>query len=259
MFPVATAVDDDPNFVLAACKLIKSLKAQGDVFSAYYCLYESLSKENEGVLVEAGWAPAQVSIPDYPLGFVKSRCIWYRHLLPGLVDSEFVLYLDSDMLAVASLEPVRHLPNFMRRYGKHVGWVNWPAPLLYPYNTAFGLYDVPAWREHKYAESIFKLGAEWQANPGAEVVVPVFGGDEIKLVAGCTSWGPDEVAANLVMAGKVFPVWPEWNYVPGFYNTRIVHFAGPKPWMDGQNRHGASPSIISGNEFPRYRKLWRET
>jgi lipopolysaccharide biosynthesis glycosyltransferase len=176
----------------------------------------------------------------------KAACL--RMAAPEIVERDRILYLDSDLLARASLQevfasdlgecPVAGVPDFEAEAlarAPHINWLGLPAGDPY-INTGVMVMDLARLREERFLE---KVHATQQSPLAAELR---FG---------------DQCLLNSVLAGRKALLDPRWNIhttripLAAFHylfvsGTRgIFHFCGvEKPWMDG-----ASPSL---------RNLWTE-
>lgn len=172
----------------------------------------------------------------FPAGYFP-RSVWYRVLLPELMPhADKVLYLDSDMVAADSLQPLwqvdlgDHLLGavtnpfypFMPPHAENLGL----APGDY-FNSGMLLMNLAAMRAHGTLTRCIEFA---RAQPHAAY--------------------PDQDALNLVCRGRWLPLHPRWNaqstlfelpaaslpWPPGEVDHAVrkpalVHFIGPfKPW-----------------------------
>lgn len=167
------------------------------------------------------------------------RLTWYRMLLPELLpDLSRALYLDTDTLVVAPLQPLWQtdlgdrwlgavtnplFPSMRRRIEADLGL---PGGALY-FNSGVLLLDLDAWRANDVTERVLEVVAS-----GVPIV-----------------W-PDQDALNAVLHEHWLPLHPRWNAMPALFelprrhaphpatlvreavaDPAVVHFVGPhKPW-----------------------------
>jgi lipopolysaccharide biosynthesis glycosyltransferase len=175
---------------------------------------------------------------NLPTPFHLPLAAYYRLLIPLLISSDKVLYLDSDLLIKSSIRPLWDLDlednyvaatlEFTRNwhpdlpFNKEVGYVNSGVLLI---NSAL-------WRKENFAEKVLTFARNFP-----------------KLIQFA-----DQCAINACIEGKVKLLSPEWNLQAFIYerrfkkldvwtdeqvklakkNPKIIHFSGSlKPWHWG--------------------------
>ena len=164
-----------------------------------------------GMIERQGGTISFVEIPDeridgLPITQHFSRAMWYRIHLPELLPNvERVLYLDADLIALDSLEPLWETDlkgNYVAAVTNVFGpWdVDYPAKLGLPspesyFNTGVLLMDLDEMRADNCTTAL----------------------RECALEHGEAFWFPDQDAMNVVLAGRRLPLHPRWNSMSALF------------------------------------------
>lgn len=186
--------------------------------------------------------PTQVHFP---------ASIYYRYILPLILDIPRVLYMDADIICMGSLQELFNisLADKIAAAVPDVEWMNQKR------NKALNLHN------HRYFNSgvlLFDI-KKWNEQNTLEKVIAALIGEPKKFRY------PDQDALNVVLTGRIQYLDDKWNHLnvvtEGQKNSILLHFAAhPKPW------NIAWPISKVCNEFTkdiyrRYEQLtpWKES
>lgn len=248
-YPVITAVDD--RMVEAAIKLLRSInKHAKGAFSDYVCLYEALSLDpaNLTKLRGAGWRTLPTDVPELPapVGTVPDKVARLRSNIPDLFPNDsYALYLDADMLFVHDTPESSEWPVWVGQ--NCVGAVRCASVEEEYYNSGFMLMNLDLWRKLKIGERSLTMLEEW-----------------IKTGAASGNETPhDENVLNylfkkhgVIAMPAALNVTPGRPGEPNEEKWRIVHFRGPKPWID--YAEDDKRQILMDSRFHKYANVWRD-
>lgn len=245
-FPILTQADD--GFMEAALKLKRSLDGQNNpTFSDYICLHdETLSSLGQSALEEAGWRLERVQVPDLKIGSVPQKASLFRAKIVDVVDTEFALFLDADMLVVDSLFEIADWPEKMN--GCFTGAVHYPEYSIGHYNIGLLFINVRKWREMNVGANLLA----YLEKTKEELLKHDLGKQEIPY--------DEYYLSRLFVQEGVFDIPRMFNVTPGYpvcaKPYKIVHFRGPKPW-DTESEE-KFPQLTEA-DYPKYAKLWRQS
>ena len=263
----------DSHYVWPACVAIRSLVRnwRGKWPVVVYCLCDtSVGPDHLAALhAAAGSGPARLRIiqsaftfPDLRIGYITPMG-YARLIAPQLIDAEFLLYLDCDMLACTSVDtlfrpiggdcPIAAArdPYIPELATPHVEQSRFPLgdrnPVDPYFNSGLLLVDVARWRSERLSQRAMELvnNLEWR---------PLFG---------------DQDTLNFLVEGRFELLDPHWNVMPvsviqdtldfTFYGERytpmlyqrsleqspwIMHYADRGEALDdGVCRRPATPSL----------------
>lgn len=158
-----------------------------------------------GMVERMGGAISFVSIPDerivgLPINLHFSRAMWYRVYLPAMLpDVDRVLYLDADLIAVDSLEPLWET-NLGDNYVAAVTNVFGPWDMHYPGKLGLSGPEV------YFNTGVILMNLDQLRRIDSSTALR-----EFALERGKALWFCDQDAMNVVLGRKRLHLHPRWN------------------------------------------------